>query len=163
MQRSTNILRSIRPTALLRGYATKADSTVTKGPAGPVLYTTKVVVEGARNGHVKGEGLDLGLTMSKALGGSGLQNHSNPEELFAGEFTELNERNEHSVGYEREGDASFASQGRDVNGGLGEQRRRHSKCGRRTGSYRPRDTRKVPRDAVEALRRRTMFADATAP
>ncbi|KAJ9110520.1 hypothetical protein QFC20_002848 [Naganishia adeliensis] len=84
MQRSTTILRSIRPTALLRGYATKAESNVSKGPAGPVLYTTKVVVEGARNGHVKGEGLDLGLTMSKALGGSGLQNHSNPEELFAG-------------------------------------------------------------------------------
>lgn len=85
MQRSTTILRSIRPTTILRGYATKADSTVTKGPTGPVLYTTKVVVEGARNGKVKGEGLDLGLTMSKALGGSGEANKSNPEQLFAGE------------------------------------------------------------------------------
>lgn len=81
MQRST-ILRSVR---LIRGYATKADSTVTKGPTGPVLYTTKVVVEGARNGHVKGESIDLGLTMSKALGGSGDKGKSNPEELFAGE------------------------------------------------------------------------------
>ncbi|KAI5455186.1 hypothetical protein NCC49_000004 [Naganishia albida] len=79
MQRST-ILRSAR---LIRGYATKAESKVTKPPTSPVLYTTKVVVEGARNGHVKGEGLDLGLTMSKALGGSGEKNKSNPEELFA--------------------------------------------------------------------------------
>jgi hypothetical protein len=92
MQRSTSILRSIRPTTILRGYATKADSTVTKGPTGPVLYTTKVVVEGARNGTVKGEGLDLGLTMSKALGGSGQDGKTNPEQLFAGESSLSNFR-----------------------------------------------------------------------
>ncbi|KAJ9093697.1 hypothetical protein QFC21_006293 [Naganishia friedmannii] len=76
MQRSsTTLLRSAR---LLRTYATKAQSNVTKGPTEPVLYTTKVVVEGARKGHVKGESLDLGLTMSKALGGSGDAGKSNP-------------------------------------------------------------------------------------
>lgn len=67
MQRSTTILCTIRP-SLLRVYVTKGESTVTKGSTGPVLYTTKAVVEGARNGKMKGEGLDLGLTMSKALG-----------------------------------------------------------------------------------------------
>jgi hypothetical protein len=85
MQRSITILRALRLPAI-RTYATKANSNVTAGPTGPVLYTTKVVVEGARNGTVKGESLDLGLTMSKALGGSGDKGKSNPEELFAGEF-----------------------------------------------------------------------------
>ncbi|GHJ85517.1 hypothetical protein NliqN6_1919 [Naganishia liquefaciens] len=77
MQRSTTLLRS------LRSYATKVNSHVTPPPTGPVLYSTRVVVEGARNGKVKGESLDLGLTMSKALGGSGDKGKSNPEELFA--------------------------------------------------------------------------------
>lgn len=81
MQRSTTLLRSIR------SYATKANSHVSPPPTGPVLYTTRVVVEGARNGKVKGEGLDLGLTMSKALGGSGDKGKSNPEELFAGKWS----------------------------------------------------------------------------
>lgn len=88
MQRSITSLRSLRLPTALRTYATKANSNVTPGPTGPVLYTTRVVVEGARNGKVKGESLDLGLTMSKALGGSGDKGKSNPEELFAGEFSD---------------------------------------------------------------------------
>jgi organic hydroperoxide reductase OsmC/OhrA len=66
------------------------------------LYSAKVVVQGARKGNVKGgkfnqyrmvtgssqiiESINLGLTMSKALGGDGEPNKSNPEELFAAGF-----------------------------------------------------------------------------
>jgi Ohr subfamily peroxiredoxin len=47
----------------------------------PSLYQTTVSVTGARNGHIKGEFLDMQLAMPKTLGGSG--KGSNPEELFA--------------------------------------------------------------------------------
>jgi Ohr subfamily peroxiredoxin len=47
----------------------------------PSLYKTTATVTGARNGHIKGENLDLQLAMPKDMGGSG--GKTNPEELFA--------------------------------------------------------------------------------
>ncbi|KAG5990132.1 hypothetical protein E4U54_004167 [Claviceps lovelessii] len=50
----------------------------------PVLYSAHATVMGARNGRVRGsEGLDLALSMPKALGGRGGRGKTNPEELFA--------------------------------------------------------------------------------
>lgn len=49
----------------------------------PVLYSAHAKVVGARTGHVEGDDLNVGLTMSKALGGKGDKGKTNPEELFA--------------------------------------------------------------------------------
>ncbi|CAJ2505175.1 Uu.00g125690.m01.CDS01 [Anthostomella pinea] len=49
----------------------------------PVLYSAHAKVVGARTGHVEGDDLKVGLTMSKALGGTGDKGKTNPEELFA--------------------------------------------------------------------------------
>ena len=49
----------------------------------PVLYSAHAKVVGARTGHVKGDDLEVDLTMSKALGGPGDAGKTNPEELFA--------------------------------------------------------------------------------
>lgn len=49
----------------------------------PVLYSAHAKVFGARTGHVKGDDLEVDLTMAKALGGPGDAGKTNPEELFA--------------------------------------------------------------------------------
>ena len=49
----------------------------------PLLYSAHARVVGARTGHVDGDDLQLDLTMSKALGGTGDKGKTNPEELFA--------------------------------------------------------------------------------
>lgn len=49
----------------------------------PTLYSAHATVVGARTGHVDGENLHVDLTMAKALGGTGDEGKTNPEELFA--------------------------------------------------------------------------------
>jgi Ohr subfamily peroxiredoxin len=49
----------------------------------PILYSARAQVVGARTGHVRGDDLEVDLTMAKALGGPDDQGKTNPEELFA--------------------------------------------------------------------------------
>ncbi|ETN41537.1 uncharacterized protein HMPREF1541_03473 [Cyphellophora europaea CBS 101466] len=81
-----NSLRLLRPAArqlckpcVTQPTARRAFNTDTA----PVLYSASAKVVGARTGHVVGDDLEVDLTMSKALGGTGDKGKTNPEELFA--------------------------------------------------------------------------------
>ncbi|KAG5970706.1 hypothetical protein E4U55_001505 [Claviceps digitariae] len=89
---SSRILRSLLPHGYGHGHSSRRILTSTRlanprrhlnTDTAPVLYSAHATVMGARNGRVRGsEGLDLALSMPKALGGQG-ERGTNPEELFA--------------------------------------------------------------------------------